>query len=98
MEVIDLQRVLHVQRSDFPLDQGKRPTIRHTSKRTTSKTQPTTKHCSRTSPTTRMPLQGAKHTTMTNTIHIALCKHHTKNPKPTQKGTRHLASLDEEQD
>jgi hypothetical protein len=36
--------VLHLQRSDFPLDQGKRPAIRHTSKRTTPKTQPTIKH------------------------------------------------------
>jgi hypothetical protein len=84
-EVIDLRRVLHLRRSDFLLDQGKRPAIRHTSKRTTPKTQPATKHCSRTSPTTRMPLQGTKHPTMTDTIHIALCKHHTENPKLTQK-------------
>jgi hypothetical protein len=32
-----------------------------------------------------MPLQGAKHTSMTDTIRIALCKHHTKYPKLTQK-------------
>jgi hypothetical protein len=32
-----------------------------------------------------MPLQGAKHTTMTDTIRIALCKHHTENPKLMQK-------------
>jgi len=32
-----------------------------------------------------MPLQKATHTTMTDTIRIALCKHHTKNPKLTQK-------------
>jgi len=76
-EVINLQRVLHLRRYDFPLDQGKRPAIKHTSKRTTPETQPTTKHYLRTSPTTTMPLQGAKHTTMTDTIRIALCKHHT---------------------
>jgi hypothetical protein len=36
--------VLHLRRYDFPLDQGKRHAIRYTSKRTTPKTQPTTKH------------------------------------------------------
>jgi hypothetical protein len=32
-----------------------------------------------------MPLQGANHTTLTDIIRIALCKHHTENPKLTQK-------------
>jgi hypothetical protein len=32
-----------------------------------------------------MPLQGAKHTTMTDTIRIALCKHRIENPTLTQK-------------
>jgi hypothetical protein len=36
--------VLHLRRSEFPLDQGKRPAIIHTFKRTTPKTQATTKH------------------------------------------------------
>jgi hypothetical protein len=44
MEVIDLRRVLHLQRSNLLLDKGKRHIIRDTSKRTTPKTQPTTKH------------------------------------------------------
>jgi hypothetical protein len=36
--------VLHLRRYDFPLDQGKRLAIRHTSKRTTPKAHPTIKH------------------------------------------------------
>jgi hypothetical protein len=36
--------VLHLRCSDFPLDQGKRLAIRHTSKHTNPKTQPATKH------------------------------------------------------
>jgi hypothetical protein len=43
MKVNNLRRVLHLCRSDFPLDQGKRLAIKHTSKRTTPKTQPRTK-------------------------------------------------------
>ena len=40
-----------------------------------------------------MPLQGAKHTTMTDTIRIAFCKHHTENPKLTQEFIRSLQQM-----
>ena len=31
-----------------------------------------------------MPLRGARHTTMTDDVHVAVCKHHTENPALNQ--------------